>query len=607
MVTGLPTGAALVLSNEGADSTSVATNGIFTFPTPIASGSQYAVAVATPPANDTCVVNNATGTIASANVTNVSINCSPTTYTIGGSVSGLASGTSVVLLDNGGDSITVASNTNFTFKTAITTGSSYSVSVGTQPANQKCTVSGSSGMVSAANVAGITVSCAPAFTIGGTVTGLAAGTSITLQDNGSDATVVSSNGAFTFPTAITAGTQYAVTVSTQPAYQGCSVVAGTGQAVANVTNVQVRCPVFTLLENLGVGTVGSSAQSLHILSSDGNFYGTTEYGGLYVGGTVYKLTPDGNISTIANFVNGTTSWGPMGALLQAADGNFYGTTYWGGVNNAGTIYKLAPDGTITTLWSFGSGADGEFPKGGLVQASDGNFYGTTGSGGTTGYGTVFRLTPGGVETVIWNFSMDSGGYFPEGALVVGGDGNLYGAASFGGTNSDGVVFKVTLAGVESVVWNFGGSLEGGTPAPKLIIGSDGNLYGTTKGGGANGGGTLFKLTLDGMLSVVWAFGAGTDGAEAWTGVTQGIDGNFYGTTIGGGTIKTCGLEYDYGCGTVFRVTPDGQEIVLWDFGFGGNGAAPFPLGVVQNADGSLFGVNWIGGPSGGGTIYQLTQ
>jgi uncharacterized repeat protein (TIGR03803 family) len=153
----------------------------------------------------------------------------------------------------------------------------------------------------------------------------------------------------------------------------------------------------------------------------------------------------------------------------------------------------------------------------------------------------------------------------------------------------------------------GASLVLSNEGADSIIGRDGSFYGTTKGGGANGGGTLFKLTLDGTLSVVWAFGAGTDGAEAWTGVTQGIDGNFYGTTIGGGTIKTCGSEYDYGCGTVFRVTPDGQEIVLWDFGFGGNGTQPFPLGVAQNADGSLFGVNWIGGPAGGGTIYQLTQ
>ncbi len=459
-VTGLATGASLVLSNEGADSTSVTSNGVFNFLTPIASGSQYAVAVASAPANDTCVVSNPTGTIASANVTNVSVSCSPTTYTIGGSVSGLAPGTSVVLLDNGGDSITATSNTNFTFKTAIATGSSYSVSVGTQPAGQRCAVSGGSGILGSANVTGITVSCVPVFTIGGTVTGLADSTSITLQDNGGDATIISSNGAFTFPIAITSGGRYAVTIDTQPAYQGCSLVAGAGQAVANVTNVQVRCPVFTLLENLGVGTVGSSAQSLPILASDGNYYGTTEYGGLYVGGTVYKLTPAGDVSTVANFVNGSTSWGPMGALLQASDGNFHGTTYWGGVNNAGTIYELTPDGTITTLWSFGSGADGQLPKGGLVQASDGNFYGTTGSGGTTGYGTVFRLTPAGVETVLWNFSMDSGGYFPEGALVVGGDGNLYGAASLGGTNSSGVLFRLTLAGVESVIWNFGGSPGG---------------------------------------------------------------------------------------------------------------------------------------------------
>lgn len=607
-VTGLSTSASLVLSNNGGDATTVKANGIFTFPTPIALGGQYAVSVITPPVNETCVVNGGTGTIASTNITNVSISCTPTTYTIGGTVSGLASGTSVVLLDNGGDSITVKANTPFTFPTAIAVGLQYSVSVGTQPASQMCSVSAGSGTVGSANITSVSVSCAPlTFTIGGTLTGLAAGASITLQDDGGDAITVSSNAGFTFPTAITTGGQYNVTISKQPAYQGCLVVGGSGQVVlANVTNVQIRCPVFTVIDNLGYGTDGANPQSAPILGSDGNFYGTTEYGGLIDDGAVYSLTSTGSENIIASFAGGTASRGPVGALLQASDGNFYGTTYYGGTNNNGTVFKLTPDGTITTLWSFGSSSDGQYPDAGLVQASDGNFYGTTASGGTTGYGTVFRITPGGVETVLWNFGTGMDGYAPKCTFVIGSDGNLYATTSLGGTNDSGTIIRVTLAGVETVVWNFGGTLEGFLPAPNLIIASDGNFYGTTEGGGANDGGTLFKFTLAGTLSVVWTFGAGTDGAGPWSGVTQGIDGSFYGTTVLGGTIQTCGVSYDYGCGTIFRVTPAGEETVLWDFGFGGNGASGTPLSVVQNANGSLFGVSTSGGSAGEGSIYQLT-
>ena len=607
-VTGLSTGASLVVSNNGGNATTIKANGTFTFPTPIASGGQYAVAVTTPPLNETCVVGSGAGSIASANVTNVTISCTPTTYTIGGTVTGLASGTSVILLDNGGDSITVKSNTAFTFPTAIAVGLKYSVSVGTQPASQVCSVTGGLGTATSANVTGVSVSCAPlTFTIGGTVTGLAAGTSITLQDNGTDAITVSSNAGFTFPTAITTGGQYNVTISKQPAYQGCSVIAGAGQvALANVTTIRIHCPVFTLIDNLGFGADGNYPQSGPIAGSDGNFYGTTEYGGLTDNGVVYSLTAAGTETVVASFAGGTASWGPVGALLQSSDGNFYGTTYWGGTNNNGTVFKLAPDGAITTLWSFGSSSDGQFPFGGLVQASDGNFYGTTGSGGTTGYGTVFRVTPGGVETVLWNFGTGTDGFAPHGALVTGSDGNLYGTTSLGGANASGTIFKITLTGVETVVWNFGGTVEGGLPAPRLIIGSDGNFYGTTEGGGTNGGGTLFRFTHAGTLSVLWAFGAGTDGSGPWSGVTQGTDGNFYGTTVLGGTIQTCGSSYAYGCGTIFRITPAGEETVLWDFGFGGNGAQVFPLSVVQSTDGSLFGVTSSGGPAGGGSIYQLT-
>jgi uncharacterized repeat protein (TIGR03803 family) len=427
-----------------------------------------------------------------------------------------------------------------------------------------------------------------------------------LLNNGGDSLAVSSNTTFAFATAIAEGSNYSVSIGTQPPYQGCSVSAGSGTvSSANVTNVVVHCPLVQVIWNFGYGTDGHYLQSAPILGRDGNLYGTTQYGGLNDYGAVYNLTA-GTESVVASFSAGTASQEPIGALLQAADGNFYGTTYSGGTNNRGTVFKLAADHTITTLWNFGSGADGQFPYGALVQASDGKFYGTTASGGTTGYGTVFRLTPGGVESVLWNSSGGTDGWTPKGALVIGSDGNLYGTTSLGGTDGVGAIIRVTFAGIETVIWNFSDAIEGRLPAPNLITGSDGNIYGTTEVGGASEGGTLFRFTLAGALSVVWAFGAGTDGNSPWTGVTQGSDGNFYGTTVGGGTIKTCGAGYDFGCGTIFRVTPAGQETVLWDFGFGGNGAQVNPLSLVQSTDGSFFGVTSSGGPPAGGTIYQLT-
>jgi uncharacterized repeat protein (TIGR03803 family) len=532
----------------------------------------------------------------------------PPTYTVGGTVTGLSMGDSVVLSNNGGDATTIKANGTFTFPTPIASGGQYAVTVTTLPINETCVVSGGKGTIASANLTSVSISCAPkTYTIGGTVTGLAAGTSITLQDNGGEAINVSSNANFTFPTALTIGAQYNVTISKQPAYQGCSVVAGSDQVVStNITNIQIRCPVFTLIDNLGFGSDGSYPQSGLIVGSDGNFYGTTEYGGLTDNGTVYRLAASGTESIVANFAGGAVSHGPVGALLQASDGNFYGTTYWGGTNNTGSVFKLALDGTITTLWSFGSGTDGELPESGLTQASDGNLYGTTGSGGITGYGTVFRVTLSGVETVLWNFGTGTDGYAPQGALVMGSDGNLYGTTSVGGLNDRGTIFRITLFGVETVVWSFGGTVEGSLPAPTLIVGSDGDFYGTTEVGGANGGGTLFKFTPAGALSIVWAFGVGTDGSGPRSGVTQGTDGNFYGTTVTGGTIQTCGVSYDYGCGTIFRVTPSGEETVLWDFGFGGNGTQVSPLSVVQSADGSLLGVTSSGGSAAGGSIYQLT-
>ena len=246
-VAGLGAGKSVVLLNNGGDALTRNANGGFSFATALASGASYAVTVGTQPAGQTCTISNGSGTVASANVTNVAVSCvdlPPATYTIGGNLSGLGAGKSVVLLNNGGDALTRNANGGFSFATALASGASYAVTVGTQPAGQTCTVSNGSGTVASANVTNVAVSCAnvPTYTIGGSVSGLVTGRSVGLLNNGGDALTVNANGGFSFATALASGASYAVTVGTQPAGQVCTVNNGSGTvASANVTNVAVSC------------------------------------------------------------------------------------------------------------------------------------------------------------------------------------------------------------------------------------------------------------------------------------------------------------------------------------------------------------------------------
>ena len=231
----------VVLQDNGGDNLSVSANGSFTFATALVSGAPYAVTVKTNPSGQTCTVASGSGTVGSANVTNVAVTCSnAASYTVGGTVSGL-SGT-VVLQDNGGDNLSVSANGSFTFATALPTGASYAVTVKTNPAGQTCTVASGSGTVGSANVTNVAVSCSNAgsYTVGGTVSGLSG--TVVLQDNSADDLSLSANGSFTFATALPTGTPYTVTVKTNPAGQSCTVASGSGTiGSVNVTNVAVSC------------------------------------------------------------------------------------------------------------------------------------------------------------------------------------------------------------------------------------------------------------------------------------------------------------------------------------------------------------------------------
>lgn len=350
--------------------------------------------------------------------------------------------------------------------------------------------------------------------------------------------------------------------------------------------------------------------------SDGNFYGTTTRGGLtncpdgsqtttsvdQGCGTVFKLTSTGQ-ETILHLFGETPAdgTGPT-ALIQGNDGNFYGTTGEGGVGGLGTVFMLTPDGAETILYSFAGGSDGAGPVG-LIQGSDGNFYGTTSGGGVNDLGTVFKLTPKGVETVLYSFggipqgAPEGDGAYPVGQLVQGSDGNFYGVTMQGGvyisnTNGDegGTVFKITPEGIETILYRFSGP-DGQYPSAGLILGSDGNLYGTTGEGPASLG-AVFEITPEGVETTVHAF-SGSDGMAPEAGLIQAADGNFYGTTSSGGAKEA---------GTLFQLTPAGDFATLLSFTDSSAGPA---TNLVQGTDGNLYGTTYQGGAHDLGSFFKL--
>jgi uncharacterized repeat protein (TIGR03803 family) len=268
-----------------------------------------------------------------------------------------------------------------------------------------------------------------------------------------------------------------------------------GAVTSPTVTLTVTAQVESVLYSFTGGTDGGSPGAGLIQGSDGNFYGTTEVGGASGDGTVFKVTPAGVESVLYSFTSGADGGFPEAALIQGSDGNFYGTTQAGGASGYGTVFKVTPAGVETVLYSFGGGTDGSYPYAGLTQGTDGNFYGATDQGGANNFGTIFKVTPAGVETVLWTFGSGTDGLHPYGTLIQGADGNFYGTTFQGGTNNHGTIFEITPAGVETVLYSFGGApyTDGWFPQGGVIQGADGNFYGTTEAGGANSYGTVFKF------------------------------------------------------------------------------------------------------------------
>jgi uncharacterized repeat protein (TIGR03803 family) len=396
---------------------------------------------------------------------------------------------------------------------------------------------------------------------------------------------------------------------------------------------------ITILHRFGDGTVandGTNPTFALVLGSDGNFYGGTTAGGTAGDGTIFRMTPQGAVTILHNFGDGSVAndgVSPQGLML-ASDGNFYGTTHTGGTANLGTLFRMTPSGIVSILHSFQGAAasDGANPQAGLVEASDGNFYGTTQSGGTpssetqdfpAGQGTIFKITPLGVENLLHSFSdgsVPNDGEFPYDVLIQASDGNLYGTTESGGitVGGPGIAFQITLAGTYKIIHTFqDGSVanDAANSEAGLVQGPDGNLYGTThNGGGSVSSGTVFKTTIQGSVTILYGF---QDNSIPFTGqFPQGglllaKDGNFYGTTP---TITPLPNTNPGKCGTLFQMNPQGRVTFLHNFGDGSianDGGFP-EAQLIEGADGSIYGVTEYGGVInqtagyGYGTVFKLT-
>lgn len=341
--------------------------------------------------------------------------------------------------------------------------------------------------------------------------------------------------------------------------------------------------------------------------SAGNIYGVVTYAGTSPNcgpsgcGNIYKITPDGSFSVLHNF-NWDDGANPASELVRdKKTGDFYGSTNAGGANGAGTIFKFAPDSTLTTLYSFGGGADGYIPEGRLVRDRHGNIYGTTYAGGADSMGVVYKLSAKGKQTVLHSFAGGANdGAFPTNAgLAMDASGNLYGMTQFGGTSDWGTLYKVARDGTFTLLHSFTGNTDGRYPAAGLAIDKSGTLYGTTQGGGGSnsctyGCGTVFKAAPDGTLTILHAFAGGADGANPLSTPLLTKSGKLYGTTNDGSK------------GTVFKLKTDGTEFVLHTFGGAGDGFEP-EAGVTRDDAGNLYGTTNLGGASGLGSVYTLRK
>lgn len=518
-VTGLVVNQLLTLQDNGTDPLILQSDGAFTFSSKVPSGGNYSVTIAAQPTGGTCVVSHGSGTNVTADVSNVTVTCSADSYSLGGSLVGLAGGQQVTLENNGADSFTLTANGAFSFPTQVAYGSTYSITVSTQPSQasqQFCNVHNGTGIMSGA-VTNVQVACDTelvlyAFTGAG---GDGSPNGRLLRDAVGNLYGTSAGTVFELSPAAGGGYTESVLYSTALAPSG------------------------------GV-----------IMDGAGNLYGTTQTGGSGSFGFVFKLTPaaGGYTESVLHAFDGSSIDGgePNGPLIMDSAGNLYGTTRVGGMNQTGIVFELSPAAgggyAETILYTFSGGGDGAAPEAGLIMDGAGNLYGTTsGSLNSSDFGAVFKLMPaaggGYTEQTLHVFTAASDGAVPAGGLIMDSAGNLYGTTRLGSGNSGiglGTVFKVSSSGGNySVLYSFTGGIDGEQPVNGLVVDSAGNLYGTTDSGGGsancnNGCGTVFELSPAGgryTESLLFGFSGGSGGAGPGALIIDAA-GNLYGTSAG---------------------------------------------------------------------------
>ncbi len=355
-----------------------------------------------------------------------------------------------------------------------------------------------------------------------------------------------------------------------------------------------------VIYNFTGGAEGARPAAGLIMDTAGNFYGTASFGGSSncpIGcGAVFKLSPLGAATALYTFNGGHDGFEPLDKLVADAAGNLYGTTKHGGAHRLGVVFKVTPGGVETVLHAFAGGSDGASPDAGLTMDTAGNFYGTTDAGGLSNLGTAFKLAPDGTLTVLHAFTGGADGSDPVGDLIMDKKGALYGSA-FSDSGGPGTIFKIAAGGKFSVLYTFTGGADGAGPYG-VIMDRQGALYGaTTGGGGPCDCGVVFKLAPDGTQTVLHSF-TGADGSSPAGSLIMDRQGNLFGVTNLGGS---------FGIGTVFQLSPDGTETVLHNFA-GTHDSPPDgdgPDGSLILSMNKLYGVTLIGGTGTGSNCNKV--
>jgi len=379
---------------------------------------------------------------------------------------------------------------------------------------------------------------------------------------------------------------------------------------------QVRAQTFNVMFSFTGGNDGAGPLAgLVIDPTTGNLYGTTNVGGSFGYGVVFELSPSGVETVLYNFTGRHDGGKPDAKLLiDAKTHNLYGTTLISGDYDVGTVFELSPTGVLTVLYTFTGGTDGGSPQASLIMDRVGNLYGTTSAGGATGNGVVFELSPNGVETVLYSFAGGTDGAIPLADVTMDKEGNLYGTTSSGGTDKYGTIFELARVPVpsptassptytwkENILHNFTHQDDGDVPYGGLTLDKAGNLYGTATGGGTNSGGTVFELTpSDGGWNFTVLYGlAGWDISGTYQDVLLDASGNIYGTTHCDGS---------YAAGTVYELT---RVAGTWTYNslyvFTGETDGLYSFSnLVFDKQGNLYGTTGGGGAYGYGAVFKVT-